>query len=101
MPSIPVEEWELRDLFEAFDVFGRIEDGRLGESLEEEPALARRCSLGGESYYMWIDDQVCGFQARIHYIRGVFGHVAGRWPSAIKIGDATIHRQGHQRRSDV
>ena len=57
--------------------------------------------LGGESYHMWVDDQVCGFQARIHYIRCVFGHVAGCWPSVIKIGDVTIHRQGHQRRPDA
>ena len=58
MTSIRIEEWELADLSEAFDVVGRIEDGRLGQSLEQEPALARRCSLGGESYYTWVHDML-------------------------------------------
>ena len=100
MTRIRIEEWELADLSEAFDVVGRIEDGRLGESLEQEPALARRCSLGGDSSYTWVNDMLCGFQARIHHIRCAFGQVAGCWPSVIKMGDVTIHRQGHQRRPD-
>ena len=101
MVTIKVQEYELADLFDALDVFGKIEDGRLAESLEREPEPSRRCSLGGESYHMWVDDYVCGFEARIHYIRCVFGHVAGCWPSVIKVGDVTIHRQGHQRRPDA
>ena len=58
MTSIRIEEWELADLSEAFDVVGRIEDGRLGQSLEQEPAPARRCSLGAESYHMWVHDML-------------------------------------------
>ena len=98
MVRIRVQEYELADLFDAFNVLQRIDDGSLEATLEDSPDESKRCSLGGESYYLWVDDSAGGYEARVHYVRCVFGHVIGRWPSALKMSDVTIHRQGHQHR---
>ncbi len=101
MPSIQVQEYELADLFDALGLFRRIENGELSEHRRGPGDPAKRCSLGGESYYTRTIDPHDGYRGRIHYVSCVFGHVIGRWPSALTIGDVTIYRQGHQRRPDV
>ncbi len=97
--SLRIEEYELHDLFEVYEVFRKLSVGRYTERLERGTAgPSRRCSLGGESYYTRVFDEEGVELARIHYLRCVFGHSIGVWPSMIRIGGVTLHRQGHQRR---
>ena len=98
-PSVRVQEYELRDLFAALQIFERLADGRLSETLEPGTARpSRRCSLGGESYFTHVWDSSGRKLARIHYLRCVFGHIIGVYPSALMFREVTLFRQGHQRR---
>lgn len=97
--SVRVQEYELHDLFEALELFERVADGRLTEKLEEKSRRsARRCSLGGESYFIRFCDDDGHTVARVHYLRCVFGHLIGVYPSMARIGDIILYRQDHQRR---
>ena len=98
-PYVTVAEYELEDLFAEFRVFERLASGDLRETMEEDhPAAAKRCSLGGESYHTRVRDQAGNLVARIHYVRCVFGHIIGMWPSVLFFPDLTVRRQGHIRR---
>ena len=97
--SIRVAEYELDDLFEAFGIFEGLAAGRLRETLERGLiSPSRRCSLGGASYHTRVWDETGALLARIHYVRCVFGHLIGVWPSVLFFEEITLYRQGHQRR---
>lgn len=98
-PSVRIQEYELQDLYAALEIFERIADGRLTETIEEGTARpSRRCSLGGESYFTHVWNDAGRKIARVHYIRCVFGHIVGVYPSALMLEEVTLFRQGHQRR---
>ena len=98
-PSVRIQEYELRDLFAALRIFEGIASGRLTETIEAGTSRpSRRCSLGGESYFTHVWNSAGRKIARIHYLRCVFGHTIGVYPSALMLEEVTLFRQGHQRR---
>ena len=99
--SVRVQEYEIHDLFETLELFERVADGELTEQLEEKnTGPARRCSLGGLSYYTRFVGDDGHTVARVHYLQCVFGHLIGVYPSMVRIGDIILFRKGHQRRPD-
>ena len=101
-PSVRIQEYELWDLFAVLEIFERIADGRLTETVESGTARpSRRCSLGGESYFTHVWDDAGRKIARIHYLRCGFGHLIGVYPSALMLEEVTLFREGHQRRPTV
>ena len=99
MPSVRVHEYELIDLFEAYQLFERVASGELVEVPERKTrGPAYRCSFGGESYYTWIGERSGARIGRVHYVSCGFGHITGVWPSALKLPGVTLYRRGHQRR---
>ncbi len=98
--SVQIPEYDLRDLFLAYQVFERIRLGDLVERRIEPIRSSKRCSLGGESFYLRAyESSGTGREvARIHYLRCAFGHIIGVFPSHIVIGGVLLYRRGHQRR---
>ena len=94
--SVQIQEYELHDLFDAVNIFDRIESGALLEVRREPIDRSRRCSLGGDSLYTRVYEAADPMVevARIHYVRCVIGV----YPSHIIIGDVLLYRRGHQRR---
>ena len=99
--SVRIQEYELHDLFDALELFERAADGRLTQKLEDKTMRpSYRCSLGGQSYFMRFYDDDDRTVARVHYLRCVFGHLIGVYPSMVRIGDVVLYRDGHQRRPE-
>lgn len=96
--SLQIPEYELLDLYEAYDVFGLVQRGKLLEEQSSRVDPSYRCSLGGESFYTRIRRHDGTQVGRVHYLRCVFGHLIGRYPSTIIIDEVLLHRQRHQRR---
>ena len=98
-PSLRIPEYELDDLFAAFEVFAGVAEGRFSETLEPGAAgPAYRCSWGGVSYYTRVWDAEGQPLARVHYAECGFGHTIGVWPEALFFPALTLFRLEHQRR---
>ncbi len=98
--SVLVPSYELDDLFQAVEIWAKARDGRLVE--REEPrardaATADWCR-GGESYYTRLFNREGVAIARVHHLECPDGRHEV-FPSALKVGDTTIYRVGHQDRS--
>ena len=97
MPSVRVPEYELADLFAALGIWRGLDEDRF-EFRMEAMTPARLCAMpGATSYYARLraDDRDW---ARVHYVECPIAGVIGRWPSALRIGDVTLYRVGHQPR---
>ena len=97
MPSVRLPEYELSDLFAALGVWRCLDERSV--AVRAEPSHpARLCALpGAASYYARVLDGEREW-ARVHYIECPIAGVIGRWPSALRIGDLTMYRLGHQQR---
>ena len=95
MPSVRVPEYELADLFAALGIWPLLDQG--STTVDEAAATpARLCSIPGAlSYYARLTTRA-GEQARVHLVDCPMAGVVGRWPSALKVGDVTLYRVGHQ-----
>ena len=97
MPSARLPEFELSDLFAALGIWRCLDEGAVA-ARTEPPHPARLCALpGAASYYARLLDGEREW-ARVHYIECPIAGVIGRWPSALRIGDLTLYRVGHQQR---
>jgi len=97
MPSVRVPEYELADLFTALEIWSRLDEGSTTVD-ERAAAPARLCSIPGAiSYYARLTTRG-GEQARVHLVDCPIAGVVGRWPSALRVGDVTLYRVGHQAR---
>lgn len=95
MPSVRVPEYELADLFAALGIWRGLDEGSL-DVRTEALTPARLCAMpGSTSYYARVraDDRDW---ARVHYVECPIAGVIGRWPSALRIGEVTLYRVGHQ-----
>ena len=98
MPSIRLPEYELSDLFAALGVWRALDEGIVPTRVEASHP-ARLCALpGAASYYVRLLDGD-GEWARVHCVECPVAGIIGRWPSAIRIGDVTFYRIGHQARA--
>lgn len=97
MPSVRVPEYELADLFAALGIWSLLDEG--SSAVNESAAVpARLCSIpGATSYYARLAARG-GEQARVHLVDCPIAGVVGRWPSALRVGDVTLYRVGHQTR---
>lgn len=98
MRSVCLPEYELADLFDALGVWECLDAGTVAERLDRwDPAT--KCALpGAASYYTRLLDGEREW-ARVHYVACPIAGVIGRWPSALKVGDVTLYRIGHQTRA--
>ena len=97
MPSVRLPEYELSDLFTALGVWRCLDERSV--AVRAEPSHpARLCALpGAASYCARVIDGEREW-ARVHYIECPSAGVIGRWPFALRIGDLTMYRLGHQQR---
>lgn len=100
MPSVRVPEYELSDLFDALGIWPLLDAGSVNTD-EGAAAPARLCSIPGAlSYYARLTASG-GEQARVHLVDCPIAGIVGRWPSALRVGDVTLYRVGHQARPVV
>ena len=97
--DIVVESYVLDELFEALDVWTKINDGFIRESLGPEPPARARTPWcpGGISYFTRLSNRHGYRLGRIHYLDCPQAGVL-RWPSHLIVGDVKILRHGHQQR---
>ena len=99
MPSVRVPEYELADLFAALGIWRALDDGTAGARMEGSTP-ARLCAMpGATSYYARVRAEDHDW-ARVHYVECPIAGVIGRWPSALRVGDVTLYRVGHQVRPE-
>lgn len=97
MPSVRLPEYELADLFDACGVWRGLDAGALRER-RDSGSPASLCALPGAlSYYTRVLDGEREY-ARVHYVECPVAGVIGRWPSALRVGEVTLYRTGHQPR---
>ncbi|MYA18681.1 MAG: hypothetical protein F4Z25_00040 [Chloroflexi bacterium] len=100
MPSVRLPEYELADLFGALGVWRCLDEGSVEQRVEPSHP-ARLCALpGAVSYYVRLLEGRREW-ARVHYVECPIAGVIGRWPSALKVGDVTLYRIGHQARPSL
>ena len=95
MPSVRGPEYELADLFAALGIWRALDD-RIAEARTEGPTPARLCAMPGATSYYARPRAEDHEWARAHYVECPIAGVVGRWPSALRIGDVTLYRVGHQ-----
>lgn len=97
MPSVLLPEYELADLFDACGVWRGLDAGVFRERLDISHPASLCVLPGAASYYTRVLDGEREW-ARVHYVECPVAGVIGRWPSAIRIGEVTLYRVGHQQR---
>ena len=95
MPSVRGPEYELADLFAALGIWRALDEGAVAVDLDGSTP-ARLCAMPAAiSYYARVRARDHEW-ARAHYVECPIAGVIGRWPSALRIGDVTLYRVGHQ-----
>ena len=97
MPSVRLPEYELDDLFSALGILPLLDAGSVNTD-EGTAVPARLCSIPGAISYDARLTARGGERARVHLVDCPLAGVVGRWTSALRVGDVTLYRVGHQAR---
>lgn len=96
MISLRITEAELAAIYLALNVDGMVAGGQLVSSREDTPQVPATLCEGGTSYYTRLANGHGTRVARIHHVDCPDAETLS-WVSALRVGDVTLYRTGHDR----